>query len=65
MHLSRRRKTIDGPLGGKAMVMGLLERHSGKPSQVRAAVVESVGRKDLYPVIHKNVELGSTIYTDA
>ena len=65
MHLSRRRKTIYGALGGKTPVMGLLERHSEKPSQVRATVVKSRERESLYPVIHKNVEHGATIFTDA
>jgi transposase-like protein len=65
MHLSRRRKTIYGALGGKTPVMGLLERHSGKPSQVRAQVVKSGSRADLHPIIHKNVQPGATIYTDA
>jgi transposase-like protein len=65
MHLSRRRKTIHGALGGKTPVMGLLERHSSKPSQVRAKVIERASRKNLYPIIHKNVEPGATIYTDA
>jgi transposase-like protein len=65
MHVSRRRKTIYGALGGKTPVMGLLERHGDKPSQVRAQVVKSGSRADLHPIIHKNVEPGATIYTDA
>jgi transposase-like protein len=66
MHLSRRRKTIHGALGGKTPVMGLLERHSEKgKSKVRAAVIGGTGKEHLYPIIHKNVERGSTIFTDA
>jgi transposase-like protein len=65
MHVSRRRKTIYGALGGKTPVMGLLERHSSKPSQVRAKVIRRASRENLYPIIHKNVEPGATIYTDA
>jgi transposase-like protein len=46
--------------------MGLLERHAGKkPSQIRAKVLENVQRVTLHDVIHKNVEPGSHIYTDA
>jgi transposase-like protein len=47
-------------------VMGLLERHDGKKhSTVRAAVVPDRKRQTLHEVIHKNVEPGSQIYTDA
>jgi transposase-like protein len=65
MHLARRRKKIHGALGGKTPIMGLLERHTDKPSQVRVKVVEGTSKTELYPVIHKNVERGATIYTDA
>jgi len=67
MHKSRRDKMIKGTGGaGKTAVMGLLERHSEKKSsQVRTKVLENVQRVTLHDVIHKNVESGSHVYTDA
>jgi transposase-like protein len=68
MHKSRRRRVIKATGGGsnKTIVMGLLERHAGKKaSQVRATVLPNVQRESLHAVIHKNVEPGSHIYTDA
>jgi transposase-like protein len=66
MHLSRRRKTIYGALGGKTPVMGLLERHAEKgKSKVRANVIDSRARENLYPLIHSNVEKGANVFTDA
>ena len=41
---------------GKAVVMGILERGKGKPSQVRAEVVRDATKGSIYPVIHKNIE---------
>jgi hypothetical protein len=66
MHKARRRRVITGGGGvNKTPVMGLLERHSEKGhSQVRAAVVPNVRRETLHPIIHKNVEPGSAVYTD-
>jgi transposase-like protein len=67
MHRERRRRVITGGGGvNKTPVMGLLERHDGKKhSTVRAEVVQNVQRETLHPIIHKNVEPGSTVYTDA
>jgi transposase-like protein len=47
-------------------VMGLLNRHDGKKhSTVRTEVLASRRQQELHDVIHKNVEPGSQIYTDA
>jgi transposase-like protein len=53
-------------LAGKAVVMGLLERHSkdGR-SRVRTEVVSTTRRSHLQGVVYDNVEPGSTVYTDA
>lgn len=67
MHKSRREKLITGTGGaGKQAVMGLLERHSEKKiSQVRTKVIEKADQQTLHAVIHKHIETGSNIYTDA
>jgi len=52
--------------GGKAAVMGLLQRHPTKgKSRVRTLPVETVRTYRLHAEISKNVEDGSTVYTDA
>jgi transposase-like protein len=68
MHKSKRKVKITG--GGakdKTPVMGLLERHSGKKhSTVRAVVLDGkVDKASLHAVIHKNVQQGAQIFTDA
>lgn len=63
MHKSKRDRVMQGKTGGfshKVGVQGILER-GGK---VRAQVVESTGYGDLVPNVWKNVEKGSTVYTD-
>jgi transposase-like protein len=67
MHKDRRERTIMGPgVHGKTAVAGLLERHDGKRhSTVRAEVVRNTNRDTLHDVIHRNVERGSTVYSDA
>src|SRR5208282_124191 len=68
MHADRREAVIKGTGGaGKTVVMGLLERHGadGKHSRVKARVVPNVQRATLHTEIHKNVEPGSELYTDA
>jgi transposase-like protein len=67
MHKKEREVKIKGTGGSnKTAVMGLLERHDGKKhSTVRAEVVSNTRRESLHAVIHKNVEPGTTIYTDA
>lgn len=46
---------------GKVAVMGLLERHG----EVRTMVVEGTKRQHLQGEVHKHVEQGSTVYSDA
>jgi transposase-like protein len=67
MHKKRRAKVIKGTGSStKTAVMGLLERHDGKKhSTVRAEVLANVQRATLHDVIHRHVEPGSTVYTDA
>lgn len=67
MHEKRRKEIIKRTgVHDKATVVGLLERHDGKKhSTVRAAVIKDTSHASLYPVIHKHVEKGATIYTDA
>jgi transposase-like protein len=67
MHKAKRAARIKGT-GGAAMtpVMGLLERHDGKKhSTVRAMVLADRKKKTIHEVIHKNVEPGSSVYSDA
>ena len=45
---------------GKTIVFGMLERGN----DVMAKVVPNVSKRTLYPIITKNVELGSTVHTD-
>jgi len=70
MHLKRRKKVVVGRGSGgslnKTAVVGLLDRHSDKHSKVRAVVLEGhVNRKALHAVIHKHVEPGTHLITDA
>src|SRR5258708_498570 len=46
---------------GKVAVLGLLERHG----EVRTMVVEGTKRRHLQSEVHKHVEQGSTVYSDA
>ena len=51
---------------GKAVVMGLLERHAEKgKSKVRAVMVDNTKRRTLKPIIQQHVDAGSNVYTDA
>jgi transposase-like protein len=66
MHKAARKRKITGTGGAnKAIVMGLLERHSEHPSQVIAKVVADRQHDSLHDVIRSNVEKNATIYTDA
>jgi len=47
---------------GKTVVMGMLDRES---RQVRAQVVPNVKRETLQNAILKEIETGSTVYTDS
>jgi transposase-like protein len=62
MHLDRRARQIvgRGPVG-KAIVMGILERHG----EARVKVVKTRRKKQVQEALRNNVEAGSTIYTDA
>jgi len=59
MHKGKRRAKGTGGIG-KAVVMGLLERHG----EVRTQVVSEVKGRTLRPEVLKHVEPGTTLYTD-
>lgn len=62
MHVSKRERRITGTGGkDKAAVMGLLERGGN----VQTTVVADRRRAALQAEIHKDVEAGSALYTDA
>jgi transposase-like protein len=68
MHKEKREKRVGGKTGGNHMtcVMGLLERHGPKKhSTVRTAVLDNRQKETLHAIIHKNVEPGSAVFTDA
>jgi len=68
MHKKQRDAKVGKSRGGAHMtnVMGLLERHDGKKhSTVRTEVLPNRTKEALHSVIHKNVEPGTMIYTDA
>jgi transposase-like protein len=68
MHKAKRKAKVHGATGGATMtpVMGLLARHDGKKhSTVRAEVLADRKMQTIHAVIHKNVQPGSQIYTDA
>jgi transposase-like protein len=65
MHITKRRRVMGSRRGGaysKAIVMGLLERESGK---VRARIVESVEGTNLRRVIRENVAPDAEVLTDS
>ena len=65
MHLTKRRRVMGSRRGGaysKAIVMGMLERESGK---VRARIVESVEGTNLKRVVRENIEAGAELLTDS
>jgi len=67
MHRDRKERTIDGRgTAGKIAVMGLLERHPEKgKSCVKLSTVNNTSRDDIQPIIRKNVEAGTSVYTDS
>jgi transposase-like protein len=68
MHKKVRERKVGRNRGGTHMtnVMGLLQRHDGKKhSTVRTKVLRDRKKESLLTVIHKNVEPGTTLYTDA
>jgi transposase-like protein len=60
MHKGKRKAKGRGAVG-KAVVMGLLQRHG----EVRTEVVKDTKRKTLQPRVRENVEKGSQVYSDA
>jgi transposase-like protein len=50
---------------GKVAVMGLLERHGEKGSQVRLGVIRNRRKHRLEHTVSENVTVGATVYTDA
>jgi hypothetical protein len=67
MHKHVRARKIKGRgQVGKTIVMGLLERHSGKKhSTVRVEVLpKHPTQEDMHDIIHKNVEPGAHLMTD-
>jgi transposase-like protein len=68
MHKSKRERlgiSQSRSMIGKVAVMGLLERHGDKGSQVRLNVVKTRRRHELEQTIGEHVIAGSTVYTDA
>ena len=66
MHKSKRAKLTGTGGADKTIVMGLLERHSGKKnSTVRTEVLPKLPSKsDMHAIIHKHVEPGAHLMTD-
>lgn len=65
MHKKEREKKITGPGGcGKAIVMGLLERH-GEGSRIRTKVISDRSRETMHGEVKCHVECGSELMTDA
>ena len=60
MHKGRRKAKGRGA-AGKAVVMGLLQRHG----EVRTLVVDNTKRNTLQPVVREHVAKGSLVFTDA
>jgi transposase-like protein len=67
MHREKRARVIKGSTGmvGKVAVAGLLDRNAPEGSQVRLRVVPNTRRHHLSAHIWGNVEVGSTIFSDA
>jgi transposase-like protein len=68
MHKGKRERlgiTQSKSMIGKVAVMGLLERHEDKGSQVRMEVISNRKRHQLEQTVSQHVEVGSTVYTDA
>jgi transposase-like protein len=57
---------VTSGVAGKAIVMGLLERHGAKneASQARVQVLAKRKRGHLMPVVEHHVEKGANVYTD-
>lgn len=62
MHASKREKTIRGRGAvGKRIVHGLLERGG----EVRVNVIPTTEAEEIHPIVRKNVQAGSNLFTDA
>jgi transposase-like protein len=65
MHKHAREAKITGPGGcGKAIVMGILERH-GEDSKVRTKVIFERSSETLQGEVRRHVEPGAEVFTDA
>jgi transposase-like protein len=66
MHFEKRVRMLGGGVGtvGKVAVIGLLQRHD-KGNKVRLTTVQNTRREDIQPIVRKNVEAGSQLYTDS
>jgi ISXO2-like transposase domain len=66
MHKDRRERAIKGTGGGgKAIVMGILERKGGHPtSRVRARIIKGTTRAVLHGEVRAAVKPGSNLFTD-
>lgn len=68
MHMKKRKRlgiSQSKSMIGKVAVMGLLERHGDKGSQMRLNVVKGVKRRDLMPHIEQHIERGTRVHTDS
>ncbi|HTM25701.1 MAG TPA: IS1595 family transposase [Vicinamibacterales bacterium] len=68
MHHTKRERmgiTQGKSMAGKVAVLGLLERHSAKGSQIRLAQIPNNKRRHLMPHIMQHVERGTTVHTDS
>jgi transposase-like protein len=66
MHAKVRKQRFGGKTGptGKTVVMGLLEKHSGKTSRVRAEVLPALTTAALDSRVRKYVLKGAEVHTD-
>lgn len=66
MHAHKRERAIKGTGGaGKAVVMGIVQRGvEGRPSSVRAKVIQNPDSRTLQSEVRDNVEAKSALYTD-
>ena len=68
MHAAKRKRlgiSQSRSMIGKVAVMGLLERHGEKGSQIRMQVVSNRRKHQLEETIAAHVEIGATLHTDA
>jgi transposase-like protein len=68
MHFAKRKRmgiTQGKSMAGKVAVMGLLERHGDKGSQIRLAQIPNNKRRHLMPHVTAHVEKGANVHTDS